>query len=308
LIVNRHWGIPLADLFTTHRDGLESESVYRMCGPLQKFLPPFLSLVSIPTWLARNGNANSIYEDKRLANDEKARFILQALFGRLRRALEKLKPANRKGTAWSGYMETHTYTGAEFATKENFIKQVLSEFKPKQVLDVGTNTGHFGVLAAAAGAQVVAIDSDAACIGSLWQQAFAKNLNLLPLVIDLARPSAALGWRNGECQSFLERAAGAFDAVFMLAVLHHLMVTERVPLDEVLALAAELMTDLLVIEFVAPEDEMFRQLARGRDHLFAGLNQEVFETACRKHFEIVRAQPLGEHRRVYLLRKVSCPR
>jgi hypothetical protein len=86
------------------------------------------------------------------------------------------------------------------------------------------------------------------------------------------------------------------------------MVTERVPLDEVLALAAELTTDLLVIEFVAPEDEMFRQLARGRDHLFAGLNQEVFETACRKHFEIARAQDLGDHRRVYLLRKVSCAR
>src|SRR5437667_11504991 len=116
-----------------------------------------------------------------------------------------------------------TYTGADFTTKENFIKQVLSEFKPKQVLGVGANTGHFGLLAAAAGAQVVAIDSDPACIGSLWQQAFAKNLPVLPLVVDLARPSAALGWRNGECQSFLERAAGAFDAVFMLAVLHHLM-------------------------------------------------------------------------------------
>ena len=53
---------------------------------------------------------------------------------------------------------------------------------------------------------------------------------------------------------------------------------------------------------------MFRQLARGRDHLFAGLTQEVFETACRKHFEIARAQDLGDHRRVYLLRKLSCAR
>jgi len=291
-----------------------------MCSPLQKFFPPFLSLVSMPTWLASKGQANSIYESKLLANEEKARFIVRSLFGRLRRALERFKPgmrkstdkgfdeggderAHRKSTAWSGYMENHSYTGTDFTAKENFVKQVLSELKPKQVLDVGANTGHFSLLAAAAGARVVAIDSDPACIGSLWQQAFAKDVDVLPLVVDVARPSAALGWRNGECSSFLSRAAGAFDAVFMLAVVHHLLVTERIPLEQILDLAAELTSELLVIEFVGPQDEMFRRLSRGRDDLFTGLNAGAFESACRRHFDVVRAESLGKHRRVYLLRK-----
>ena len=90
----------------------------------------------------------------------------------------------------------------------------------------------------------------------------------------------------------------------MLAVLHHLLVTERIPLGDILSLAAELTTAWLVIEFVGPEDDMFRRLARGRDDLFTGLNPSVFEAACRERFEIRRATRLaGTARWMYLLRK-----
>src|SRR5205085_12268830 len=137
------------------------------------------------------------------------------------------------------------------------------------------------------------------CMGALWRHAGAKRLNILPLVVDLSRPSPALGWRNLECASFLDRAAGGFDCVLMLAVLHHFLVTERIPLDEILRLASELTTSLVIIEFVPPDDEMFRHLTRGRDQLHAGLNQEAFEKACVPYFEIVTSLALpGTKRRL----------
>ena len=126
----------------------------------------------------------------------------------------------------------------------------------------------------------------------------------MPLVVNLARPTASTGWRNRECPSFLERARGNFDVVFMLAVIHHMLVTERVPLDDILKLAAELTNDLLVVEFVTPEDAMFKRLVRGREELHQGLTHEVFEAACRCHFDIVRSQHLeGATRWLYALRK-----
>jgi hypothetical protein len=131
-----------------------------------------------------------------------------------------------------------------------------------------------------------------------------QKLDILPLVVDFARPSPALGWRNRECASFMDRARGSFDVVLMLAVLHHFLVTERVPLDDVLSLTAELTTSYVLLEFVAPEDPMFRHIARGRDHLHADLNTAVFERACKKHFEIVRSTRVGVgHRWLYWLRK-----
>lgn len=177
-------------------------------------------------------------------------------------------------------------------------------FRPKRVIDVGANTGHFSFLAAQAGASVVSIDYDPVCVGAIWQQAAQKGLDILPLVVDLSRPTPAVGWRNRECPSFLERARGAFDGALMLAVIHHLLVSERIPLSEILRLAADLVTRFAVIEFVGPEDSMFRRLTRGRDALHADLDKEVFERACAPYFEIVRLLHTPDtHRWLYLLRK-----
>jgi hypothetical protein len=123
-------------------------------------------------------------------------------------------------------------------------------------------------------------------------------------VVDLGRPTPDVGWRNRECPGFLARARGAFDAVLMLAVLHHLLVTERVPLDEIVDLTADLTTDVLVIEFVGPDDPMFRRLARGRDELFSSLTTERFQAAVGRRFDILRSQRLeGASRWLYLLRR-----
>jgi hypothetical protein len=122
--------------------------------------------------------------------------------------------------------------------------------------------------------------------------------------VDFARPSPAVGWCNSENPSFLDRARGSFDAVLMLALVHHLLVTERIPLNQVFSLAAEMTTDLLIVEFVGPADPMFRRLLRGRAQLFEGFSREVFEDAFQEEFSLIRSQQLGQADRwIYLLRK-----
>jgi hypothetical protein len=305
LLVNQRWGIRLADVFTTRRDGLEPQEVYRLLGLLERFRPRMLSLVSMPTWLRGKARAEGeqLYQPRVLADAEKARYIVGALLKQLRRALESLKPT-RKESVWSDYMATHSYAEPAFAAKEKFVDALLAEFKPKRVLDVGANTGHFSLRTAKAGADVVAVDLDPECVGAIWQQASEQKLPVLPLVVDFSRPSPPLGWRNGECPAFLNRATGTFDAVLMLALVHHLLVTERIPLEEILRLAAELTTSLLVVEFIPPEDGMFRQLARGREKLHLALNHQSFEQACAAHFDIVQSLLLpGTQRRLYGLKR-----
>jgi hypothetical protein len=92
----------------------------------------------------------------------------------------------------------------------------------------------------------------------------------------------------------------------MLALVHHLIVTERIPMGEVAALAAELTTNLAVVEFVGRGDPMFQRLLRGRERLYEGVTEAAFENALRRHFDVVRRQPLaGTERTLYLLRKVG---
>jgi SAM-dependent methyltransferase len=306
LAASRYLGIGLDQTLTTRRDGLEPQDLYRAASFWRRLRPPLLQLSTLPHWLERRHDPGDqrIYQ-RRLTDPERAHFVLQRLFHGLRRNLAKVGPQPGATSAWSAYeaCQPH-YSPEEGSAKRRFVSEALAEFAPKRVLDVGSNTGEFSVMAAATGAAVVAIDSDPVVVGTLWRRARAKELAILPLVVNLARPTPGMGWRNREWPSFLERADGGFDAVLLLAALHHLLVMERVPLPSILALAAELTRDLVIVEFVAPEDPMFERLTRGRAELHRGLNHDVFENFSRERFDIIRAQHLpGATRRLYVLRK-----
>jgi 2-polyprenyl-3-methyl-5-hydroxy-6-metoxy-1,4-benzoquinol methylase len=307
LLLNKHFRIPLDQIFLGRRDGIEPEEVYRYCGVLQSLRPPFLTLAAIPTWLAAKNNQtkSKIYQKRSLANHEKAQFILRSVLRRLRRSLRRLEPAAGRRSSWSDYMISDcNYSKEHFAAKHAFVERIMSEFSPRHVLDVGCNTGYFSALGAKHGARVVAIDYNPEVVDQVYRNASTERHNILPLVVNLARPSPGLGWRNRECRSFLERARGAFDAVLMLAVVHHMLVTEGIPLSEIIELSAELTRSLLVVEFIAPEDAMFRRLTRGRDALYANLTPAIFESICRQRYEIIRSQHLeNTNRWLYLLRK-----
>jgi SAM-dependent methyltransferase len=304
LLAERDSPSSLAEIWLANRDGLKPEQVYRGLSWRRRLTHPGLALASIPQWFSHKAESDANLYRPRLTDPEKATFTLETMFGALRRTLTRLSSTNRD-TNWTAYLDTQThYTPAEFAAKESFVGAVLREFAPRRVLDIGANTGHFSELAARSGASVVAIDSDASAAGRIWRRASEKKLDILPMVVDLCRPTPALGWRNRESRSFLERAQGGFEMLLMLAVVHHMLVSERIPLEQILSLAASLTTDLLLMEFVEPGDPMFRRLARGRDALYTHLTASYFEKACAPWFQILRKQPIGDSfRTLCLLRR-----
>jgi SAM-dependent methyltransferase len=307
LLANRCFGVGLDQLLLSRRDGLEPDELYRWASPLQRFRAPFLSLVSIPTWLGkrRDQDDSSIYRQRLTDSPEKAAFILESILKGLRRQVSKAAPTAGRTSTWSAYLASNNnYSSEHFTAKQAFVDAALAQHRPLRVLDIGCNTGLFSASAARSGASVVAIDSDPVVVGETWRRARTDALDILPLVVNLTRPTPAAGWRNREFPSFLQRASGSFDMVMMLAVLHHMLVTERIPLEEIADLAAELTTQTLIIEFIGPEDSMFKRLTRGRDHLFRDLTTASFEAAFGKYFAVERRehQP-GTFRWLYALRK-----
>lgn len=307
LLAARELKLPLSSVFLTRRDGLEPAELYHMVGTFRRFTPRFLSSVSLPVWLSGKAEAggSAMYRPRRLKSGEQTRFVLKTLIGGLRRKTARLAGSGAPDTTrWSDYSRTCSYDGESFRQKSLFIEEFVDRFKPARVLDAGCNTGHFSALAASRGAQVVAIDQDAAVVGTLYEEARAKGLDILPLVVDLARPTPATGWHNEENPSFLARARGRFEAVFMLALIHHLVVTEQIPLAEVLSLAARLTTKHLVIEYVAPQDPQFQRLVRGREALYSHLTREFFEQSAGEFFTIVKSSKVeNQERWLYIMEK-----
>jgi len=304
LAAHSYFGLSPADTFAGKRDGLEPGDLYQWAGFWKRLTPPLLSLVTLPKWMGRKVSTET-YHPKPAASPEQAQFILDHLLRNCEKQLKNVAPRPTRESVWSGYLDHKSlYSAAQLETKERFVREALDLAGPRNVLDVGANEGRFSFLAAQRGASVVAVDSDPAVVGTIWRQAQARSLDVLPLVVDLTRPTPAIGWRNQECDSFLQRASGHFDMVMMLAVLHHMLVTERVPLEELLSLAAELTRDYLLIEFVAPADPMFQRIVRGREALHDELTLERFEATAAAHFELVKTLRIeGLHRCLYLFRR-----
>jgi len=306
LAADRYFGLAANRILTARRDGIEPETIYEWLSWVRRLTPPFLSLVTIPKWIsAGQGDAGPSYRSRRASSAEEARFVLKGLLRSCHRQLKALSPSQTNESTWTGYLDQKSiYSAAQLAQKERFVAEALDLMHPQTVLDIGANEGRFSLLAAKSGAEVVAIDSDRAVAGSIWRQASAAKLNVLPLVVDFTRPTPAVGWRNQECSSFLDRAKGRFDLVMMLAVVHHILVTERIPLEDLLALADELSREFVLIEFVAPQDPMFQRIVRGRYELYSHFSTAWFEAATLKRFELVRSEKIdGLYRWLYLFRR-----
>jgi SAM-dependent methyltransferase len=303
LLLNRRTGYPVHELFLFHRDGISPEDAVRRLPGLRRWLPPDLGLVALPA-KAAGLESDRLYRPRQTRDAGEARFILSRHFRALRKKLESLKPGPVT-SVWSNYEAAcPSYSNEQQAVKRQFVEAALRDVAPSRVLDVGANNGEFSLMAAAAGAAVVSLDSDPETVAALWRTASAAGADLLPLVVDFARPTPPAGWRGREHAGFLERAEGYFDCVLMLAVIHHLMVTDQIPLAQIFDTVASLTTRWLVVEYVGPQDPMFRRLARGRDALYQRYGRPVFEECARGSFDIVNCLDIpSSDRALYLLRR-----
>lgn len=293
--------------FMADLEGLDPELAYRLIGPVKRFIPPYLTLVTLPHWLRRwevgRKPAQSRAKKKRSEiQQEKELYILSHTVRSLRKKVERLGLGPRKSD-WVEYEETNSYSLEASSEKEAFVRNVCREIQPETVLDIGSNTGKFSLMAAEQGSKVLALDTDAASLDRLYWKAQELGASVLPLRIDLANPSPGIGWKNQERAPFLERV-GQFDCVFALAVVHHLLIARGIPIQEIVDLLHRLTRRYLLVELIGPSDPMFQSLLRGRDALYSDISVQAQEQAFGRCFTTRQQQQLtGTARSLYLLEK-----
>ena len=219
----------------------------------------------------------------------------------LRSTVESLdwRPA---GTEWADYYERNNNYGEEgLREKEQAVGAMLDHLAPKTVWDLGANTGRMSRLAASRGAKVVAWDIDPACVEANWRAVVrGKETNVLPLLQDLTNPSGGIGWGGSERMSIAER--GPVDVVMALGLIHHLAISNNVPMDRVAAFLAGL-GRVIILEFVPKEDSQVRKLLSTREDIFPTYDRPGFEAACARHFTVEEAVEIpGTCRTLYRLR------
>jgi hypothetical protein len=224
----------------------------------------------------------------------------RALLDSLRRTVSGLhwKPS---GT-WTEYATQTSYSDVATAGKAQLVGEMLETVGGSDAWDLGANTGVYSAIAADAGYRVIAWDLDAGAVEAHWRRVRGDgNPKILPLVLDLANPSPAIGWGLQERASFLER--GTPDVIMALALVHHLAIGNNVPLPAVARLFAR-MAPHAIVEFVPKQDPMTRRLLAARRDVFEHYSIDGFRTAFGEQFEIVREGPITDSpRTLFLLRR-----
>jgi ribosomal protein L11 methylase PrmA len=161
----------------------------------------------------------------------------------------------------------------------------------------------FSRVAGEMGADVISFDIDPTAVEQNYRQARAeKNEKLLPLLLDLTNPSPAIGWSNRERDSF--GARGPVDMALALALIHHLAISNNVPLPQLADFFAAT-SKWLVIEFVPKSDSQVRKLLASREDIFPSYAREGFENAFKKRFIIREAVGVNQSERVlYLMESI----
>jgi SAM-dependent methyltransferase len=296
-----HWPMEMT-LF--RRDGYEPMELYGAMRWPQRMSRAALWPITLPALVDKRKaaeNAASAPQTKR--DPEIALQIQKRMLAGLRKRTRSAVP-KEAASEWAEYLGALThYTKEEAEQKRDWVKAVLEELRPEHVLDVGANTGEFSALAASCAAEVVALERDAEAAERIVNMSRTKKLAIQTIHADLSRPTPAVGWENRESSALLPRLEGKFEVVMMLAVIHHLLLLEQIPLAAIMALAERLTTRYLIVEWVPATDPMFVSLMRGRDDLYGSLSEGDLMTACEGRFRVVQRQGLSNGRVLFLFER-----
>jgi SAM-dependent methyltransferase len=295
LACSRWRGLPARGAFQLHRDGLDIDRARAMLGLRGRMsrLAPLLFRSS-----SSDGDATPVVQPAICGKPT----LHRSLIAYARRSLIAPKRTTAS-TGWSGYVQERPHYPAQAArTKLDQVRQWLGEAEPHTVLDLGCNTGEFSRLALEFAQRVIAVDADHDCVQRLFLDA-RGNTRLHPLVADLGDLCGGRGWAATEFAGLIDRLAGQVDMTLMLALVHHLHISEGIPLPEIAALAARLTTRDLIVELLEPNDPMVQVIAKQRRRSLEGFAVDQQLSAFKDHFELQRREQLpATHRHLMWMR------
>lgn len=227
--------------------------------------------------------------------------LIKANLGGLIKLVTRLRLPNVK-TEWADYANNNSYTQIDAETKASFIEQITQLKSRELVWDLGCNTGDYSIIAARNTKNVIALDGDHVAVDKLYHRCRHEGVgNILPLIMNVANPSCAQGWRGLERKSLEER--GKPQLVLCLGLIHHLVISANIPLAQVLRWLSDI-TSELVLEFVSKEDPMTKFLLKNKDDQYLEYCESGLEEIANTHFMIKSKVPLASGTRtLYYLTK-----
>lgn len=211
-------------------------------------------LVSLLQKSGQDKEISKVISQKSIPTQKRIRFFHELLAD-----LDSVKIGVGK-SRWSQYYSDmeQFFKSPFYHPKQQAIDQWLQELKPQSVTDIGSNTGGYAIIASLRNARVTAFDTDEDSINMLYRLIIEKNLDILPLVMDVTNPSPKSGWRAAQYLSAVERFRS--DGALALALVHHLAITQNQSFDRITDELSDYCDNWLITEFIPISDPRTQEL------------------------------------------------
>jgi len=288
--------IRLNQLFRVYIDGVPLD--------LASSLLPFRTRLkfSLLSHLHLHARSQKHFADKtvNMSGHKVSRLSFLGLIDNLESAVRKLK-WRPQGSEWANYYEDTNYSPEALSHKREIAARFLEKINPKMVWDLGANIGLFSRIASKRGIQTISFDIDPVAVEKNYLQCLKDGeTNILPLLLDLTNPSPNIGWENEERKSLLER--GPADAALALALVHHLAISNNLPLEKIAHFFGKICIRL-IIEFIPKSDSQVQRLLLTREDIFPDYTKRVFENEFQKYFAILNCVKLRDSERTMYFMK-----
>jgi len=291
LAASRQRGLKPHRTFSTWRDGLPPDAARELFGA-SRYLTRYWPL------MAKGKSSGNGADNSRAESQGKP--MHGNLYALCQHMLDGAKPRHAGNSAWS------RYTKETPQASDDKMRQVaiwLERTKPAWVVDLGCNSGEYSLLAATGGASVIAVDLDHDAIERIVLT-HQESSAIHPLVCNLGDMVGGRGWCGDEFPSLMARLTQRADMLLMLALVHHLAISEAISLDNVARMASHITRDYLIVELLADTDPMVQLLCSQRRRDPQDLSIAAQEAAFAAYFDVADSHAIPDTgRKLCLLKK-----
>jgi SAM-dependent methyltransferase len=220
-------------------------------------------------------------------------------------------PSPYQGEGWGGVVQGAKQKSSEiedettsislspqedWTPKQQNFYRVMAALNPASVLDIGCGQGWYSKVAAIAGRNVIAFDTNPACIAQLYKDSCRERFPILPLIMDFTKSTPARGlgdhWAIAAPQRF------PCDLVLALGVLHTFVLERRLNFTQIVEGLDLFSKHWVLVEFIPREDPDV--MDRWTDRI-AWYTLDNFIDALKHKFQTVSMMPSHPDPRVLLL-------
>jgi hypothetical protein len=296
LLIQSRTDLPARSLLRSSNRGLSVHQTRRLLSFWAKLRPSVFMNVVLHSWLSRRHEDDESDVAGDIASAGMSNKVVEAQLRKLRSFIAGIDCSLSRST-WSGYSERDHYQGADLQRKADFVRQVATMRSRGLVVDLGANDGYFSRIVAENADAVIAVDGDEVVVDRLYRQLRdERNSIITPACVDLSDPMGGSGWMGGQRDSIMDR--WRCDLVLALALIHHVVISDSVPIPDFVRMLRFLAPEAIV-EFPTEDDPKVKRLIRNKaGEPIHPYSREEFERSIDGVFRIARSEVLPSGSRV----------